>query len=165
MRTTVGVMGSGETSNPETLRMARQLGSAIAQEGWVLINGGRAAGVMDASAEGARASGGLVIGIVPEDSSRAASRHLDVAIRTGMGNGRNYVNVLSSDVVVALKGGAGTLSEIALALKSGRNVICLNFPLGEAFARYERIGKLKYVDSVEDAIPAVKAIVGRKAGA
>jgi uncharacterized protein (TIGR00725 family) len=165
MRTTVGVVGSGETSNPEALRMARQLGSAIAAEGWVLVNGGRNSGVMDASAEGAHVKGGLVIGILPDDTSRNASRHLDVAVRTGMGSARNYVNVLSSDVVIALKGDAGTLSEIALALKSGRTVISLGFPLGEAFARYERISKLKYVETVEEAIAAVKTILGRKAGA
>ena len=123
MRTAVTVVGSGESSDPELLRTARQLGSAIAREGWVLVNGGRASGIMDASAEGAHAEKGLVIGILPEDTGRAASKHIDVGVRTGMGNARNNINVLSGDVVISLKGGPGTLSEIALALKSGRVVI------------------------------------------
>lgn len=164
MRTMIGVMGSGEMSDPTVIRMARDLGGAIAKEGWVLVNGGRAAGVMDASAEGARAAGGLVVGILPDESTRAASKHLDIAVRTGMGDGRNWVNVLSSDVVVTLQGGAGTLSEIALALKAGRTVIALDFPVGPAFDRFARTGRLRYVESVEEAITAVKqALAAAKA--
>src|SRR5450759_5193289 len=109
MRTIVGVMGSGEDGDAALLALARELGAAIAGEGWVLLNGGRGGGVMDASAEGASLAGGLVVGVLPDDDTESASRHLDIPIRTGLGDARNAVNVLSSDVVIALRGGAGTL--------------------------------------------------------
>jgi len=152
MRTIVGVMGSGEDGDAALLALARELGAAIAREGWVLLNGGRDRGVMDSSAEGASTCGGLVVGVLPDEDARGASRHLDVAIRTGMGDARNVINVLSSDVVIALAGGAGTLSEIALALKAGRDVIALDFDPGEGFARYRETGQLRFAASVDETI-------------
>ena len=159
MRTCIGVMGSGENGDAKLLAMARDMGQAIAQQGWVLINGGRSSGVMDASALGARTAGGLVIGILPDESVARASRHLDVAIRTGMGDGRNNINVLSSDVVIALRGGAGTISEVALALKAGRTVIALDWDLGPMFEHFRKVGKLLETDDVEGAITLVRRSV------
>lgn len=152
MRTVVGVMGSGDDGDAALLEQARQLGEAIARRGWVLLNGGRASGVMDASAQGASAAGGLVVGVLPDDDARRASSHLDVCIRTGMGDGRNVINVLSSDVVIALQGGAGTLSEIALALNAGRTVICLDVDPGDAFRGFRKAGSLRSADTVESAV-------------
>jgi uncharacterized protein (TIGR00725 family) len=156
VRTVIGVMGTGDNSDRPLLAMARDLGAAIATEGWVLLNGGRNGGVMDSSALGAKTKGGLVIGVLPDEGTSAASRHLDVAIRTGMGDGRNWINVLSSDVVVAMRGAGGTLSEVALALKAGRTVVLLDFEVGPAFDRYRRVGKLVSVATVEEAVAAVK---------
>ena len=116
MLTVVGVMGSGRDPGPEVIASAELLGTLIAQRGWVLLNGGRACGVMDASARGAAAAGGLVV---------------------------NLVNVLSSDVVIAMPGGAGTLSEVALALKAERTVICLGFDPGPAVAEYRGVQLLE----------------------
>ena len=113
----IGVMGGGR-AEAQTLDAAYRLGKLIAREGWVLLNGGRAAGVMEASARGASEEGGLTIGILPDDRPGRASEYIDIPILTGIGDARNYVNVLSSDVVVACPGRAGTLSEIALALNS-----------------------------------------------
>jgi len=162
MRTIVGVMGSGENGDDALLTLARELGAAIAREGWVLLNGGRDRGVMDASAEGASLAGGLVVGVLPDDHTRGASRHLDVAVRTGMGDARNAINVLSSDVVIALAGGAGTLSEIALALKAGRDVIALDFDPGEGFARYRDTEQLRFAASVSDAVVMTRRILERR---
>lgn len=156
MRTCIGVMGSGENGDAALLQMARDLGQAIAQQGWVLVNGGRNSGVMDASALGARTAGGLVIGILPDEGAARASRHLDIAIRTGMGDGRNYVNVLSSDVIVAMEGGAGTISEVALALKAGRTVVALNWDLGTVFEHFRRVGRLLEAHDVDEAITLVR---------
>lgn len=156
MRTCIGVMGSGENGDAALLQKARDLGQAIAQQGWVLVNGGRNSGVMDASALGARTAGGLVIGILPDEGIARASRHLDIAIRTGMGDGRNYVNVLSSDIVVAMEGGAGTISEVALALKAGRTVIALDWDLGPVFEHFRRVGRLLQARDVEEAITLVR---------
>ncbi len=136
-RRVIGVMGGGSAS-PAVLQLAESLGRAIAEQGWDLLTGGRAVGVMDAASRGARSArregsaespAGLVIGVLPGRSAADApvSEFLDVAIFTGMGDARNVVNALSCDVVIALPGGAGTLSEVALAVKSGRPIILLGW--------------------------------------
>lgn len=126
----VGVIGAGRASARD-VEHARQLGELIAREGWVVLSGGRRAGVMQAVNEGAkRVAGSLTIGILPTDGGAegSVSKDVDVAVFTGMGNARNNINVLSSHVVVACgASGAGTVSEIALALKAPvpRRVILL----------------------------------------
>jgi uncharacterized protein (TIGR00725 family) len=123
----VGVMGGGRAT-PADEDLAYRLGALIARQGWVLLNGGRNAGIMAASARGAWEQGGLTVGILPDDHRGGCSPHVRIPIVTGMGHGRNAINVLSSDVVVACPGGAGTLSEIALALKAGRPLVLLGWP-------------------------------------
>jgi len=162
MRTIVGVMGSGEDGDAALLALARELGEAIAGEGWVLLNGGCGSGVMDASAQGASLAGGLVVGVLPDADTDGASRYLDIPIRTGLGDARNAVNVLSSDVVIALRGGAGTLSEVALALKAGRPVIALGFDPGSGFSAYAATGRLQRAASVADAIALTRAALDRR---
>lgn len=103
------------------------LGQRIAEQGWVLLSGGRDVGVMDAVSKGAKAAGGLTIGILPTADLDSVSDAVDIPIPTGMGSARNNINVLSSDVVIACGlGGPGTLSEIALAIKAGKPVVLLN---------------------------------------
>lgn len=162
MRTVVGVMGSGSDGDAALLRTAHELGAAIARAGWVLLNGGRATGVMEASSRGASEAGGFVVGVLPDDSGREASRHLDVAIRTGMGDARNTINVLSSDVVVAVTGGAGTLSEVALALNAGRTVIALDFDPGTGFRPWRDSGRLIRVRTVAGAIKAARQVLSKE---
>lgn len=164
MRTVVGVMGSGERLDPGLRDDAYRLGACIATEGWVLLNGGRSAGVMDASAHGAAEAGGMVVGVLPDDDAARASTHLTVAIRTGMGDGRNAINALSSDVVIAMQGGAGTLSEIALALKAGKRVIALAFDPGTGFEPWIAKGQMERVGTVEEAIAAVRAAIAGLGG-
>jgi uncharacterized protein (TIGR00725 family) len=136
-------MGSGLDPGPEVMKQAEELGRLIAARGWVLLNGGRDAGVMEASARGAAQAGGLVIGVLPDEDLDAASEHLSVAIRTGMGHARNVVNVLSSDVVIAMEGGVGTLSEVAHAIQVGRTVICLGFDPGPLLDDYRGVQLLR----------------------
>ncbi len=121
----VGVMGPGAKATAVDLQNAYQLGQLIAQQAWVLLTGGRNEGVMDAASLGAKAANGLTIGILP-DNTNAISEAVDIAIITGMGDARNNINVLSSDVVIACGIGTGTASEIALALKGNKKVILLN---------------------------------------
>ena len=163
MREVVGVMGSGGALSAEAEGLAYRLGRAIAEAGWVLLNGGRDRGVMDASARGARETGGFVIGVLPDADARGASAHLDVAIRTGMGDGRNYVNALSSDVIVALPGKAGTLSEVCFALLAGRVVVALGWhPGGDELDEYLTRGQLVLADTLDEALAAVRAaLAGR----
>jgi len=155
MRTIIGVMG-GAVASEQTIDDAVEVGRMIAEEDWVLLNGGRDAGVMAASARGAAEAGGLVIGILPGESTAGASAHLDIAVPTGLGDARNVVNVLASHVVIALPGGAGTMSEVALALKSGRSVVTLGFPLGASFLKFYEQGQLVDASTPQGAIEAVK---------
>lgn len=158
MRTVIGVMG-GAIVPEAVVADAYRLGVLIAENGWVLVNGGRDAGVMAASARGAADAGGLVIGILPGESKLGATPDLSVAIPTGMGDARNAINVLASDVVVAMSGGAGTVSEIALALKSGRPVIALGFPLGVVFTTYYERGQLTDCATPEDAAEQIHRLL------
>lgn len=127
-RPVVGVVGGG-TVPDEVRQQARQLGRRIAERGWILLNGGRAAGVMAASARGAHEADGLVLGVLPgRGDDEGVSGDLTAGVFTGMGDARNAINVLSSDVLVACRGGAGTLSEVALGVKAGCPVVLLSWP-------------------------------------
>ncbi len=157
----IGVMGGGEALDTDR-RSAYKLGELIARQGWILLNGGRNSGIMDASAKGAYENGGLTVGILPDDNGGRASAYIHVPIITGMGSARNWINVLSSHVVVACPGGGGTLSEIALALKSNKKVITLNFDPGTGFDKYRKTGDLIHAHTPEEVIDHIKWFLGHK---
>ncbi len=127
-RTIIGVMGPGATATASVKATAFGLGQGIAQRGWVLLTGGRAAGVMEAASQGAHTAQGLVIGVLPDATPHTMSSAIDIPILTGMGQGRNTINVLSSQVIIACGLGAGTLAEMALALKFGKPLIVMHMP-------------------------------------
>ena len=156
----IGVMGGG-VADPRDEEAAYRLGSLIAEQGWILLNGGRNAGVMAASAKGARENGGVTVGILPDDNPHAASPFIQIPILTGMGNARNCINVLSSHAVVACRGGTGTISEVALALKSGRPVILMNFHIKEIFDRYLKKEMLFWTETPEEVISTIKQIFAK----
>jgi uncharacterized protein (TIGR00725 family) len=131
-KTIIGIMG-GSVADAATEENAREMGRLIAENGWVLLSGGRPTGVMQASVTGAREAGGLTVGVLYDEDRELAAEGLDIVIPTGMGAARNIINVLSSDVVVACRGNGGTLSEIAMALRFGRPVVLLDFDPGAAF--------------------------------
>jgi uncharacterized protein (TIGR00725 family) len=110
---------------------------------------------MQAAAEGCFREGGMTVGILPGNNKDSANPFIKLAIPTGLGEGRNLLVVRASDVVVAISGGYGTLSEIGLALRIGKPVVGLN--------TWSGIDGIEYVDSVEQAIRAVKThLVGIK---
>jgi len=119
-------MGPGENATPEENEMAFDLGFAIAKNGWVTLTGGRSFGIMDAAMKGAREGNGLTIGVLPDSNDLHASENAQIKIVTGMGSARNFINVLSSNIIVVLGMAAGTASEVALAIKSNKKVILLN---------------------------------------
>lgn len=119
----IGVIGAGECSR-EIASLAEEVGRRIALGGAVLITGGLG-GVMEAASRGAQCAGGLTVGILPGFSRQEANDYVDVAIVTGFSHARNVLVVRSSDLVIAIAGEYGTLSEIALALKMGKTVIGL----------------------------------------
>lgn len=145
----IGVMGGSKFISPEDEEYAYQVGALIAREGWVLLNGGRSSGVMEASAKGAIENGGLTIGILPTIDVRWASEYIDIPIVTGMGFARNLVNVLTSTLIVALPGRAGTISEIALALNYDKEVILFRFDAGSWTKPYQEDGKVSYVSDLK----------------
>jgi len=114
----IAVIGKGECTGEE-YEAARAAGSRIAESRAVLCCGGLG-GVMEAACRGAREKGGTTVGVLPD--AGPGNPFLDIAIRTGMGYGRNVVLVQSADAVVAIGGGYGTLSEIDIALKIGKKV-------------------------------------------
>lgn len=156
-RRIVGVMGGGQ-AQPKDIEAAYKLGALIAQEEWILLNGGRNTGVMEASARGAWDQGGLTVGILPDADDSRISKYIGIPIITGMGNARNCINVLSSHVIVACPGGAGTLSEIALGLKSGVPVILLNSQIKKPFDAFVSQGLLHYALTPKEAIAIIKRI-------
>ena len=120
----VAVVGGGNCSGAEA-EWAAAVGRLVAERGAVLVCGGLG-GVMEAAARGAKQAGGLTIGILPGSDPGAANPHIDVAIATGMGEMRNALIVRGAQAVIAIGGGVGTLSEIALALRIGTPVVGLH---------------------------------------
>jgi uncharacterized protein (TIGR00725 family) len=116
----VAVIGPGD----EPTVAAAEVGRLIAERGAVLVCGGRG-GAMEAACRGAKEVGGLTVGILPGPDRSEANPFVDVVLPTGLGEARNALVVGAADAVIAIGGGYGTLSEIALALKAGKRVIGL----------------------------------------
>jgi uncharacterized protein (TIGR00725 family) len=117
----VAVVGPGEATDEESVA-AEQVGRGLAEAGAITVCGGLG-GVMAAACRGASSAGGLTVGILPGDDRAAANQWVQAVIPTGLGELRNGLVVRAADVLVAVGGGHGTLSEIALALKAGRPVV------------------------------------------
>lgn len=120
----IGVIGANR-ADARTYGLAEEVGREIAKHGMAVVCGGLG-GVMEAVCKGARSGGALTIGIIPSDLKDDANRYVQVPIVTGMGIGRNVVIVKTADVLIAVGGEFGTLSEIAHALNLGKTVIGLD---------------------------------------
>jgi uncharacterized protein (TIGR00725 family) len=119
----------GSSDDEESLDEAYLIGTFIAEQGWVLVSGGRG-GVMAAASRGAADHGGTVVGILPGEDLDASNRYCSIVIPTGLGYARNAVNVLSGDAVVAIGGKGGTLTELAYSWIYGKPVVCCTFAKG-----------------------------------
>jgi uncharacterized protein (TIGR00725 family) len=120
----IAVVGGSEADGATSAR-AETVGRLLAEQEAVVVCGGLG-GVMEAACQGAKASGGTTIGILPGADRAAANPFVDVAIATGMGEARNALVVRAADALVAVGGEFGTLSEIALALRDGKPVVGLD---------------------------------------
>ena len=120
----VSVIG-GSTCSEETATLAREVGRLLAERDCVVVCGGMDAGVMRAVAQGARRAGGRCLGILPGSDRQYAAPDLDLSVCTGVGHARNLAVVASGQVVIAVGGAWGTLSEIGLARSLGRPVVTL----------------------------------------
>jgi uncharacterized protein (TIGR00725 family) len=146
----VAVVGSG-TATGELYGRAREVGRLIAKRGGVVVCGGLS-GVMEAAARGATEIGGTAIGILPDEDRGRANAYLSYSVATGAGQARNLAVVCSGDVVIAVGGEYGTLSEIGLALKIGRPIVALG--------SWDLDGHVVVADSAEEAVAAVFALPG-----
>lgn len=126
----VAVVGSG-TAAGGLYEKAREVGRLVTEKGGTVVCGGLS-GVMEAAARGATEAGGTAIGILPDEDRRRQNGYLTYSVATGAGQARNLAVVCSGDVVIAVGGEYGTLSEIGLARKVGRPVVVLEgWDLGE----------------------------------
>lgn len=119
----IGVIG-GSKPDTESVQIAFKVGKLLAERGAILICGGLG-GVMEAASRGAKQEGGLTIGILPGNSYREANPYVDVAIATGLGYSRNSLVAMNSDVLIAIDGEYGTLTEIAYGCIYGKKIIGL----------------------------------------
>ena len=146
----VAIVGSG-TASGELYERALEVGRLVADRGAIVVCGGLS-GVMEAAARGATEAGGVAIGILPDEDRRRQNRYLSYSVATGVGQARNLAVVCSGDVVVAVGGEYGTLSEIGLARKVGRPVVVLDgWDLGE---------QVIVVGSPEEAVRAAFRLLG-----
>lgn len=120
----VAVCGPG-VAEPRESAWAEEIGRRLAEAGAIVVCGGMS-GAMDDVARGAAAAGGTVVGLLPGPDRAGASPHLTVSVPTGMGETRNALVARAADVLIAVAGEWGTLSEIAMALKLGRPVVGLS---------------------------------------
>jgi uncharacterized protein (TIGR00725 family) len=151
--TYVAVVGPGDAS-PAEIEAAEEIGRGIAEAGDVLVCGGLG-GVMAAACRGAYGAGGMTLGILPGTDRCAANEWVRVALATGLGELRNGLVVRAADVVIAVGGAYGTLSEVALALKTGVPVIGLG--------TWEIKG-IEAVDSPRSALAAIQRRLARRVG-
>ena len=121
---TVAVSGPGGTVDPTLLALAREVGARLARDGVVVLTGGLD-GVMAAAAQGAREAGGVSVGLLPGADAAAGDEYLSVALPTGLGQARNALLVQAADGLISIGGSWGTLSEIALATRARKPVVCV----------------------------------------
>lgn len=152
----VAVVGAG-IAGADLQRVAEDVGRGLGEAGAILLCGGLT-GVMEAACRGCRAAGGTSVGILPGNDRSAANQFVDVAIATGMGEMRNALIVRAADVVVALGGEYGTLSEIAFALKIGRPVV--GYDTWDPAKKGRADETIVRASSAEDAVAAALRLAG-----
>ncbi|MCQ9208065.1 MAG: TIGR00725 family protein [Omnitrophica bacterium] len=120
----IAVIG-GHDCTPEMAKIAEEIGEQIARFGATLVCGGLT-GVMEAACRGAKSAGGKTIGILPGHDKSEANPYVDIPIATGLGYMRNNLVVKNAEIVIAIDGKEGTLSEIALCLQMKKPILGIN---------------------------------------
>jgi uncharacterized protein (TIGR00725 family) len=159
----VAIIGPGEDASAGAIADATSLGRLVAEQGWITLTGGRAAGVMAAAAAGASAAGGMSVGILPGIDRRDAAPGLSVALATGLGEARNAVLVTTADAVIACGLNPGTISEIALALRARKPTVLVR-PDATAAAFFQSMGGNETLHTAVDPEDAVVWLGGKGEG-
>lgn len=131
----IGICGGSEISE-DIYELAYETGKLLGERNVITLTGGRG-GVMEVASKGSKAAGGITMGILPSSSASEANRYVDIPIGTGWREGRNFLIPYVSDAIIAIDGGYGTLSEVALAQKLGKPVVVLGPPIVD-FSEIER---------------------------
>ncbi len=145
----IGIIGAG-IAEKDIYEMAYEVGKSLAEKGAIIYTGGLG-GVMEAVSKGAYEAGGITVGILPGHRYEDANPYVKIPVLTDMGHARNVILVRSVELVIAIAGGYGTLSEIALALKMWKPVIGIN--------TWENIPGVYYVSSVEELLEKLKELL------
>ena len=153
----VAVVGPS-AGTPAELALGEAVGRGLAEAGAVLVCGGMG-GVMEAAAGGAMKAGGKTVGVLPTSSRLEGNPYLTIAVATGMGEARNAIVVRTADVVIAVHGEFGTLSEIALALKMGKPVVGLG--TWELRKAGEAVNDIVRATSADDAVAKALQLLPR----
>lgn len=148
----VSVVG-GSSVDAETAAVAEALGERLAERDHTVVCGGLS-GVMTAVCRGAKRAGGHTVGILPTDDPRDANEYVDTPIATGMGHGRNPIVAMNGDAMIAVDGGYGTLSEIAIGCVYGLPVAGLDT---------HDVDGVEPVETPAEAIDYVESAVGERA--
>ena len=147
--TIIAVIGAGQCES-SIYQLALEVGEEVAKRGAILVCGGLG-GVMEAAAKGASMAGGLTVGILPGPSCNSANPYIKIPVATDMGQARNVIIAHTADGLVAVSGGAGTLSEICHSLKLGKPVVGLK--------TIPNLRGVHYVDSAQEAIARIFELI------
>lgn len=147
----VSVIGSSSATEEE-YEVALHVGRELAKRNITIVCGGRT-GVMEAVCRGAKEAGGLTVGIMPSYDGHEANPYVDIKINTGMNWNRNPIVVATGDMVIAIGGHYGTLSEIAYALILGKFIVGY---------KTHRVEGVEMVDSPDEIIKRVEDFYGQE---
>lgn len=148
-RKIIAVIGQGKQCSADLIRQAEEVGREIARQNAVLICGGLK-GVMEAACRGAKEKNGLTIGIIPGTQKLNANVFVDIVIATGLGEARNSIIARTADVLIAVGGRYGTLSEISFGLAFRKPVIGLD--------TWQNIEGVRYVNSPKEAVASALSL-------
>lgn len=160
----MGVIGTDGEIPENVQRTAENIGFEIAKNNCILVCGGMG-GVMELACKGAKKAGGITVGILPSLEKSDGNQYIDIPVTTGVGYARNAFVVSSSDVVIALGGRAGTMSEIGLALSYNKPVILVKGTGGisdRIKEELEKIGVTRgiYLKAPENAVEFALKLIG-----
>jgi len=159
MKKIIGIMGPSKAEEQDLIN-AYEIGKYCAKHGYVTLTGGLKYGVMDESLKGAKDGGGLTVGIMPTEDKSKYSEYVDIAIVTTMSEGRNYIEMWTSDIVVVCGISIGTSTEVSLAIKPGKKIILVD-SYEEAITFYKKLApnQIYVAKGYEEAIKIMEEIL------
>ena len=139
MKKVVGIMGPNNASD-KNLKDAYEIGKYLGSKNYIVLTGGLNVGVQNEALKGAKSTNGLTVGILPFNDPEKISSYVDIPIITNMRSGRNYINALSSNLIIACGIDMGTISEISLSLiKNNFKTVILVGVIKEAEVLFKKL--------------------------